>query len=175
MTDTQDQRHADPEETPEIKLPNRPRFTLDDLQEIRIAEGDGESTIAAYSFTHKGQTVERIARLDDLTRAEREAVLSFILTHAPAVTIRRRKPKKQREGYAHDAYPTRLYNTEAVEFEPIDVDALTAPQMPEFEPIEGLTAQEQGAEGAEAPQTRDSAQDGLPDGQGENTRQNAQE
>ena len=151
-----------------ITLPTRPRFTLEALQEIRIAEGDGESTIAAYRFTHKGQTVEKVATLDDLTKTEREAALTFILAHTPAVQIKRRKPKKQRN-------PTRLYNTEAVEFEPVDLDALTAPQMPEFEPIEGLTAQEQETEGAEATQTRDSAQDGLQDGQGETPRQNAQE
>ena len=168
MTETPAPYYADPEEIPEITLPKRPRFTLDALQEIRIAEGDGESTIAAYSFTHKGKTVEKMATLDDLTRKEREAVLAFILAHAPAVRIRRRKPKKTRN-------PTRIYNTEAVEFEPIDLETLTPPKMPEFEPIEGLTAQGQDADGGEALETRDNAKDGGQDGQGETPRQNAQE
>lgn len=157
MTETPAPYHADPEEEDrDILLPKRPRFTLDGLQEIRIAEGDGESTIAAYRFTHKGQTVEKVATLDDLTKKEREAALAFILAHTPAVQIRRRKPKKQRT-------PTRLYNTEAeaVEFEPIDLDKLTPPTLPEFEPLpDDLTEQGQQADGVEAPQTRDNAKDG---------------
>ena len=123
------QTPTDAAELPSMTFPTRPRFTLDDLQEIRIAEGDGESTLAAYRFDHKGEPAEKIATLDDLTRTEREAALSFILAHAPAVVIRRKPQQKAKKARRSP----RLYNTEAVEFEPVDLDDLTPPTLPEID------------------------------------------
>lgn len=81
----------DPEK---IRVPQKPRFTLADLQEIRIATGDGDSTIAGYTYTHKGQTVNRYAAFEDLTRAEKEAALDFILRFSKTQAIRRKaKPR----------------------------------------------------------------------------------
>lgn len=81
-------------EQPATLSPKRPRFTEETLQEIRIADGDGETTVAAYSFTHNGQPAEKVAPLDELTAAEREAALAFILKHAPAAKIKRKKARK---------------------------------------------------------------------------------
>lgn len=81
----------DPEK---VRVPQNPRFTLADLQEIRIATGDGETTIAGYTYTYKGQTVNRYAAFEDLTHAEREAALEFILKYSKTQAIRRKaKPR----------------------------------------------------------------------------------
>jgi hypothetical protein len=81
----------DPEK---VRVPQKPRFTLADLQEIRIATGDGETTIAGYTYTYKGQTVNRYAAFEDLTHAEREAALEFILKYSKTQAIRRKaKPR----------------------------------------------------------------------------------
>ena len=81
----------DPEK---VRVPQKPRFTLADLQEIRIATGDGETTIAGYTYTYKGQTVNRYAAFKDLTHAEREAALEFILKYSKTQAIRRKaKPR----------------------------------------------------------------------------------
>ena len=173
------QTPTDAAELPSMTFPTRPRFTLDDLQEIRIAEGDGESTLAAYRFDHKGEPAEKIATLDDLTRTEREAALSFILAHAPAVVIRRKPQQKAKKARRSP----RLYNTEAVEFEPVDLDDLTPPTLPEIDPTpleeltagQGETAPGREPDGAESPQMRDNGKDGQRDGEPPNTRQIAQE
>ena len=75
-------------------LPVKPRFTLDALREIRIAAGDGESTVACYVFIHKRRKVEKYAALDDLTRAEQAAALAFILKHGENV-IKRKTPVRE--------------------------------------------------------------------------------
>lgn len=81
----------DPEK---VRVPQKPRFTLADLREIRIATGDGETTIAGYTYTYKGQTVNRYAAFEDLTHAEREAALEFILKYSKTQAIRRKaKPR----------------------------------------------------------------------------------
>ena len=77
-----------------ISLPIKPRFTLDALREIRIAAGDGESTVACYVFIHKRRKVEKYAALDDLTRAEQAAALAFILKHGETV-IKRKTPVRE--------------------------------------------------------------------------------
>lgn len=160
MTDTEP--NSTPDEAAELesmKFPTRPRFTLDDLREIRIAGGDGESTVAAYCFDHNGEPAEKVVALDDLTHAEREAALAFILAHGQAAAIRRKKPKKTRRS-------PRLYSTEAVEFDPVDLDELKPPSLPEIDtaPLDALTAGEtagkQDTDGTEAPRTHDSGKDG---------------
>ena len=110
----------------ETLSPKRPRFTEETLQEIRISAGDGETTAAAYIFTHKGQAAEKIAALDELTANERAAALAFILKHAPAATIKRKKARRSRK-------QPRLYNEAPVEFEPVDLDNLKPPELPDME------------------------------------------
>lgn len=117
-------------EQPATLSPKRPRFTEETLQEIRIADGDGETTVAAYSFTHNGQPAEKVAPLDELTAAEREAALAFILKHAPAAKIKRKKARRSRK-------QPRLFNEAPVEFEPVDLDSLTPPELPDMEIPEG--------------------------------------
>lgn len=120
---------TDAAELESMKFPTRPRFTLDDLREIRIAGGDGESTVAAYCFDHNGEPAEKVVSMDDLTHAEREAALAFILAHGQAAAIRRKKQQKPRKARRSP----RLYNTEAVAFEPVDLDDLKPPSLPEID------------------------------------------
>lgn len=83
--------NIDPEK---VTIPQKPRFTLESLQEIRIATGDGDSSIAGYTYTYNGQTVNRYATFDDLTHTEREAALEFILKYSKTQAIRRKgKPR----------------------------------------------------------------------------------
>lgn len=114
------------------EFPSRPRFTLDTLREIRIATGDGESTIAAYTHIHTGKPVTKYATFETLTHAEREAALAFILKYSGAAAIRRKaKPR----GRAITGTKTRAEKRPApfdlgkIEFEPVDIDSLspTAP------------------------------------------------
>ena len=46
-------------------FPTLPRFTLETLREIRIATGDGDSTIAAYTYTHGGADVTKYAEFSE--------------------------------------------------------------------------------------------------------------
>lgn len=108
------------------QFPRRPRFTLDTLQEIRLSAGDGETTAAAYIFTHRGKTAEKIATLEDLNRTEKAATLAFILQHAPAAVVKRKKAKKPRK-------EPRLYLNAPADLEPVDLDGLTPPELPEME------------------------------------------
>ena len=173
------QTPTDAAELESMKFPTRPRFTLDDLREIRIAGGDGESTVAAYCFDHNGEPAEKVVSMDDLTHAEREAALAFILAHGQAAAIRRKKQQKPRKARRSP----RLYNTEAVEFDPVDLDDLKPPSLPEIDTaaLDALTAgqgeTEPGREpdGAASPQAHDNGEDGKQDGETPTPRQNAQE
>lgn len=106
----------------------RPRFNLDTLREIRIATGDGESTIAAYTYTHKGKLFTKYAPFEDLTPAERKAALLFILKYSGAAAIRRKgKPRGRavtgkRTSAGRQPPPLDL---DKIEFEPIDPDSIT--------------------------------------------------
>lgn len=72
----------------------RDRFTLETLQSVRYSRGDAETTIAEYTYTYNGGSVTKYARIEDLTRAERDSVLKFILLYGAAQTITRRgKPR----------------------------------------------------------------------------------
>lgn len=77
-----------------LTFPTRPRFTLETLREIRIATGDGDCTIAEYTHLHNGTLTTKIVEFSDLTHAEREAALEFILRYSGAAAIRRKgKPR----------------------------------------------------------------------------------
>lgn len=67
-----------------------PHFTRAALREILIPEGGTDTTLAKYTFRHRGRKVERIARLDDLTDQEKAAALAFILEHGAGVRIKRK-------------------------------------------------------------------------------------
>ena len=102
-----------------IELPVKPRFTLDGLREIRIAAGDGESTIACYVFIYNRRKVEKYAAFDDLTRAEQAAALAFILLHGET-RVKRKTPIRERP-------PIDL---EALSLDDLpDLDAETSPEM----------------------------------------------
>lgn len=93
-------------------LPVRPRFSLDALREIRIASGEGESTLANYVFIHKGRKVEKYARLEDLSKAEQAAALAFILLHGET-RVKRKTPIRERP--------------------PIDLEALSLDDLPDLD------------------------------------------
>ena len=77
-----------------LTFPTRPRFTLETLREIRIATGDGDCTIAEYTHLHNGTLTTKYVEFSDLTHAEREAALEFILRYSGAAAIRRKgKPR----------------------------------------------------------------------------------
>ncbi len=119
-------------------FPTRPRFTLDTLREIRIATGDGDSTIAAYTHMHRGKPVTKYATFDTLTHAEREAALAFILKYTGAAAIRRKaKPRGKAVSGGRDQrrqYPK--FET-MPELYPLDMDTanLTPIQPPALENI----------------------------------------
>lgn len=71
------------------------RFNLDNLQCIRYSRGDGETTIAEYTYNSGGKTVTKYAPVEDLTKAERDAALTFILLYGDKTTAatRRKKPR----------------------------------------------------------------------------------
>lgn len=104
-------------------LPSRPRFTLDTLREIRIATGDGDSTIAAYTHIHRGKTVTKYATFDTLTHAEREAALAFILKYSGAAAIRRKAKPRGRAVTGGRDQRRRYPKFETMpELEPLDMD-----------------------------------------------------
>ena len=121
------------------KLPTRPRFTLDSLREIRIATGDGESTIANYTYTINGASYTKYAAYDDLTKSEREAALTFMLKFSGATVIRRKgKPRGRavagrNQRRRRQPAPGALELTD-FEFEPLQMDF--EPCDLEFEPLE---------------------------------------
>jgi hypothetical protein len=118
-------------------LPTRPRFTLETLREIRIATGDGESTIAEYTYTHKGQTVKKYATFEDLTRPEREAALLFILKYSGAAAIRRKAKPRGRAvtgaGQKRTGRQPPPFDLDKIEFQEITPDSM---KPVEFEPLE---------------------------------------
>lgn len=81
-----------PDEAPG-EFPTRPRFNLESLREIRIATGDGESTLAAYTYTVGGTQFVKYATFDELTHAEREAALEFVLRFGAVHVRRKAKPR----------------------------------------------------------------------------------
>lgn len=95
-----------------LMLPLKPRFTLEGLREIRIASGEGESTLANYVFIHKGRKVEKYARLEDLSKAEQAAALAFILLHGET-RVKRKTPIRERP--------------------PIDLEALSLDDLPDLD------------------------------------------
>ena len=95
-----------------LMLPVKPRFTLEGLREIRIASGEGESTLANYVFIHKGRKVEKYARLEDLSKAEQAAALAFILLHGET-RVKRKTPIRERP--------------------PIDLEALSLDDLPDLD------------------------------------------
>lgn len=85
-----------------------PRFTLETLQTIRYCRGDGETTIAEYTYTHNGETVKRYAPVEDLTKAEREAALSFLLLYGKGDTATRKaKPRGRAVAQRQPGYKTK--------------------------------------------------------------------
>lgn len=78
-------------------LSDTPHFTLAALREILIPEGGTDTTLAKYTFRHRGRKVERIARLDDLTEKERAAALAFILEYGAGARIKRKDPPPRYE------------------------------------------------------------------------------
>ena len=110
-------------------FPTLPRFTLETLREIRIATGDGDSTIAAYTYTHGGADVTKYAEFSDLTHAEREAALLFILRYSGAARIHR-KGKPRGRAVAGKRQRTRRATPppcplDTIELDPVDLDSLT--------------------------------------------------
>ncbi|MDD2956488.1 MAG: hypothetical protein PHD67_09280 [Oscillospiraceae bacterium] len=114
-----------------MTFPHRPRFTLETLKQVRIATGDGESTIAAYTYTHGGQTFTRYEDIEGLTHAEREAALAFMLKYSKGQTIDRKGKPRGRAVTGTRPYTARQQTApppldlEKVEFEPVDIDSLT--------------------------------------------------
>lgn len=80
------------DEEKNLELSDLPRFTLSALREIFIPEGGTGTTLAKYTFRHRGRKVERIARLDDLTEQEKAAALAFILEYGAGARIKRKDP-----------------------------------------------------------------------------------
>lgn len=80
------------DEEKNMELSDLPRFTLAALREILIPEGGTDTTLAKYTFRHRGRKVERIARLDDLTEQEKAAALAFILEYGAGARIKRKDP-----------------------------------------------------------------------------------
>jgi len=109
------------------EFPSRPRFTLDTLREIRIATGDGESTIAAYTHIHTGKPVTKYATFETLTHAEREAALAFILKYSGAAAIRRKAKPRGKAVSARGSDPRRQYPKfdTMPELAPLDAESLT--------------------------------------------------
>lgn len=112
-------------------FPSRPRFTLDTLREIRIATGDGDSTIAAYTHIHRGKAVTKYATFDTLTHAEREAALLFILKYSGAAAIRRKaKPRGKAITGGRDQRRRQYPKFDTLpELEPLDTDSLNPPEL----------------------------------------------
>ena len=118
------------------EFPSRPRFTLDTLREIRIATGDGESTIAAYTHIHTGKPVTKYATFDTLTHAEREAALAFILKYSGAAAIRRKAKPRGRAVTGGRDQRRRYPKFETMpELEPLDMANLTPIEPRELEEI----------------------------------------
>ena len=117
-------------------LPTRPRFTLETLREIHIATGDGESTIAEYTYTHRGQTVKKYATFEDLTRQEREAALLFILKYSGAAAIRRKAKPRGRAvtgtGQKRTGRQPPPFDLDKIEFEPITPDSIQPNELEEI-------------------------------------------
>lgn len=105
--------------------PQKPRFTLDTLQEIRIATGDGESTIAAYrQRLADGATVEKYAAFEDLTQAEKNTALVFMLKYCKAQTIRKKgKPRGKAVTGTRCAPRSEPppFDLSTIEFEPLEL------------------------------------------------------
>ena len=109
-----------------IENPTKPRFTLETLQEIRIATGDGESTIAAYrQRLATGAIVEKYAAFEDLTQAEKIAAFAFMLKYCKTQIIRRKgKPRGRAVNRTHTAprsEPPPL-DLSKIEFEPLEIN-----------------------------------------------------
>lgn len=113
-------------------FPSRPRFTLDTLREVRIATGDGDSTIAGYTYTHRGQTFTKYAAFEDLTPAERKAALLFILKYSGTAAIRRKGKPRGRAVTGTRTNARRQpppFDLDKIELEPVDPDSI-APTDP---------------------------------------------
>lgn len=109
-----------------IEIPKKPRFTLETLQEIRIATGDGENTIAAYrQRLQSGAIAEKYAAFEDLTQAEKNAAFAFMLKYCKAQTIRRKgKPRGKAVAGTRPAprsEPPPL-DLSKIEFEPLEIE-----------------------------------------------------
>lgn len=114
-------------------FPSRPRFTLDTLREIRIATGDGESTISAYTHIHRGKAVTKYATFETLTHAEREAALAFILKYSGAAAIRRKaKPRGKAVSGGRDQRRQYPKFDHVPELEPLDKANLNPPELEEI-------------------------------------------
>ena len=113
-------------------LPTLPRFTLETLRAIRMATGDAESTIAAYAYTHGGTTATKYARFEDLSHAEREAALLFILRYGKAGEIRRKgKPRGRAAAGKPRTKPTPP-PLDIADLAPVDLDSIEPPTLPEL-------------------------------------------
>lgn len=115
-----------------MKIQTRyPRFTLETLQTVRYSRGDGETTIAEYTYTHNGETVTKYAPLEDLTKAEREAALSFLLMYGKGDTATRKaKPRGRAVAQRQPGYKPKTrkepppLDLSKVEIEPITLEQL---------------------------------------------------
>jgi hypothetical protein len=112
-----------------------PRFSLETLQTVRYCKGDGETTIAEYTYTHNGETVKRYSPFEDLTHAEREAALCFILMYGTGQTATRKaKPRGRAVAQRQPGYKPKPrkepppFDLSKLEIEPITLEQLeTAP------------------------------------------------
>lgn len=121
-----------------MKIKTRyPRFTLDTLQSIRYSPGDGETTIAQYTYTHNGESVTKYAPLEDLTKAEREAALSFLLLYGKGDTATRKaKPRGRAVAQRQPGYKPRPrkepppFDLSTLEIEPVTLEQIEASNPP---------------------------------------------
>lgn len=108
MTETPAPYYANPPQAPEdeaplnLELPDTPRITPGNLEEITIPAGAG--TLARYGL----KSGERYARLEDLDQDEKNAVLAFLLRYSPPIVARKIHRAQSKPGELPELDPAPL-------------------------------------------------------------------